>query len=299
MISTEALIAKFQQALDDHWGYIWGTAGVKWTESMQKQKVDYMVSKYGTDWKKNADAKNDNYYSAALYGSKWIGHTVADCSGLFRWAFKQLGFDIAHGSNSIYDRYCSSKGKLTSELKRNLIPGTAVFTGDSSKHGHIGLYIGNGKVIEASGTQAGVCVSNITAGKWTYYGELKNVDYSNNTDHVVPSAPSNETPSQKEPTLKNGSKGDWVAILQNKLIARGYALPKYGADGDFGTETQNAVKQFQRDNGLKVDGIVGEKTWEALNTSKDEAKYTVTVQHVIRKVADEIVGKYGGSIVQE
>ena len=154
MIKASALIQLFIYALNNAWGYIWGTAGITWTQARQNQKVEYMVSKYGSNWKNNKDAKADNYYSAAMYGSKWIGHTVADCSGLFAWAFKKLGGAIAHGSNSIYDRYCTTKGKLTDTLKKTLIPGTAVFTGDAKNHGHIGLYIGNGKVIEASGTQA-------------------------------------------------------------------------------------------------------------------------------------------------
>ena len=52
--------------------------------------------------------------------------------------------------------------------------------------------------------------------------------------------------------------------MQNALLQRRYKLPKYGADGDFGTETLKAVKQFQRDKGLKDDGAVGEKTITAL-----------------------------------
>ena len=71
-------------------------------------------------------------------------------------------------------------------------------------------------------------------------------------------------------TLKRGSKGTDVITLQKRLMELGYALPNYGADGDFGNETVNAVKAFQREhkdaNGKKltVDGVVGSKTWAAL-----------------------------------
>lgn len=80
-------------------------------------------------------------------------------------------------------------------------------------------------------------------------------------------------------TLKRGSKGTDVITLQKRLMELGYALPNYGTDGDFGNETLNAVKAFQREhkdaNGKKltVDGIVGSKTWAALfaaDTPKDE-----------------------------
>lgn len=295
MFTSEALVAKFEFALNNRWGYIWGTAGVEWTQSKQNQKVNYMVSKYGNNWQKNADAKNDTYYSAAVYGSKWIGHIVADCSGLFAWAFKQLGGSIAHGSNSIYDRYCTSKkGKLTDALKKELLPGTAVFTGDASKHGHIGLYVGNGKVIEASGTQAGVCVSNITANKWTYYGLLKNVDYSGEKAPELPSdGKDEEIPMSNYPTVKRGSKGEYVTLLQKKLQEKGYNLGLCGVDGDFGPATERAVKAFQKDHGLTQDGICGQKTWAALDKPDEPVVYyNVVIPHLTESQAAKLLSEY-------
>ena len=64
--------------------------------------------------------------------------------------------------------------------------------------------------------------------------------------------------------LRLGSKGSRVVELQNKLIAKGYSVGSYGADGDFGQGTYDAVCAFQRDHGLDVDGIVGTQTWSAL-----------------------------------
>lgn len=288
MIKSADLIEKFRYALDNHWGYIWGSAGTLWTKAKQQQKIDYMVGKFGTTWQKNSEAKSDNYYNAALYGEKWIGHYVADCSGLFAWAYSKLGGSIAHGSNSIYDRYCSEKGKLTDEKRKSILPGTAVFTGDAKQHGHIGLYVGNGKVIEASGTQAGVCVSNLTASKWTFYGYLKDVSYSSENAPILPSTPSDD--KILYPTLKRGNKGEKVAILQQLLIDRGYKLPRYGADGDFGAETEAAVRQFQKDHGLKVDGIAGEKTWASLmgEAPAPVVKYTVVLKGITESQLDQL-----------
>lgn len=158
-ISAKDLIAKFQYALDNHWGYIWGTAGVLWTEAKQKAATREMTVKYG---------------------SKWIGHTVADCSGLFSWAFKQLGGTMYHGSNTMYDKYCAEQGTFTGGKRtdgKELKAGTALFTGDKNNKGHVGLYIGNGYVIEAQGTQAGVVKSKASLKKWTYWGELKGVKF--------------------------------------------------------------------------------------------------------------------------
>lgn len=63
------------------------------------------------------------------------------------------------------------------------------------------------------------------------------------------------------PTIRRGVRGNFVTILQ-------YLLNEYGAnlstDGIFGTNTYNAVRTFQANNGLTQDGIVGQNTWNAL-----------------------------------
>lgn len=65
--------------------------------------------------------------------------------------------------------------------------------------------------------------------------------------------------------LKIGSKGQQVKALQRMLYAMGYALgTKNPVDGDFGVKTDAAVRAYQKDNGLTVDGIVGAKTWGSL-----------------------------------
>jgi len=67
-------------------------------------------------------------------------------------------------------------------------------------------------------------------------------------------------------TLRQGSKGTEVKRLQTLLIARGYSLAPYGADGDFGSGTHRVVCSFQASMGLDVDGIVGASTWFALES---------------------------------
>ena len=94
-----------------------------------------------------------------------------------------------HGSNTMWDKYCTNKGELVSGKRddgRELLPGTAVFTRnkDTGKRGHVGLYIGDGTVIEAAGTQEGVVTSKVT-GKWTEWGELKGVEYDGGEEPVA------------------------------------------------------------------------------------------------------------------
>jgi len=74
--------------------------------------------------------------------------------------------------------------------------------------------------------------------------------------------------SSAYPTLRSGSSNStYVKKLQTRLIELGYSCGSSGVDGDFGAATLAAVKLFQQKNNLVVDGIVGPKTWSALNSS--------------------------------
>lgn len=63
------------------------------------------------------------------------------------------------------------------------------------------------------------------------------------------------------PTIKLNSRGNYVRLLQFLLTDNGYNISR---DGVFGTNTQNAVVNFQKNNNLAQDGIVGKQTWTAL-----------------------------------
>ena len=291
MISTSALIAKFQYALDNNWGYIWGSAGVMWTAARQAQL------------EKTTDSDRE---SGRKYGSKWIGHMVADCSGMFVWAFRELnGPGIYHGSNSIWNRYCTTKGELKRGKRtdgKELKPGTAIFTYNKTNknRGHIGLYIGNGWVIEASGTINGVIKSKITISKWVEWGELTGVDYGSAQQDSITDPEETMTYG----TLRKGDKGPVVKFAQECLLKwDSKCLQRYGADSDYGSETVAAVKAFQKKNGLSQDGIIGQKTWAKLLEEKSEpapeTKYTVTIKGQGREKAEEIISKYGGTMAAE
>lgn len=64
--------------------------------------------------------------------------------------------------------------------------------------------------------------------------------------------------------LSIGSSGEEVKKLQNSLIQAGYDVGSTGADGQFGSATQAAVRQYQQNNGLAADGIAGDNTLSKL-----------------------------------
>jgi peptidoglycan hydrolase-like protein with peptidoglycan-binding domain len=66
--------------------------------------------------------------------------------------------------------------------------------------------------------------------------------------------------------ILNGSRGTAVRLIQESLLAQGYTLPRFGADGDFGDETKAAVLRFQTDAGARMlDGKVGPETMKLLD----------------------------------
>lgn len=75
------------------------------------------------------------------------------------------------------------------------------------------------------------------------------------------SKPENTIGVKSRPTIKMGSKGEWVKLAQARLVVAGYPIT---VDGDFGPNTKNAVIAFQGANRLTKDGIIGPKTWAKL-----------------------------------
>ena len=292
VITTAALIEKFKQALAEKWGYIWGTAGETWTAAKQ------------AELEKTTDKDREQ---GRLYGSKWIGHKFADCSGLFSWAFKQLGGYMYHGSNTMWLKYCTAKGEMRNGKRTDglpLLPGTAVFTYNKKdgKRGHVGLYIGDGWVIEAQGTKAGVVKTKVTASKWVEWGELKGVDYSGTAP-----APAPDPGPANRPTIRKGNRNVYVKEMQTMLDRLGYSLGICGVDGDFGAATEKALKEFQRDHQLNQDGVCGPKSWAALQEAMDKLKekpdpvktYSVIISGLDMEKAREIAGNYPGARIVE
>ena len=69
--------------------------------------------------------------------------------------------------------------------------------------------------------------------------------------------------------LREGDSGEAVRLMQDYLIKLGYDLGSYGADGDFGSRTETALKAFQQDKGLEADGEFGAKSHAAMMAAID------------------------------
>ena len=141
--------------------------------------------------------------------------------------------------------------------------------------GHWGVYVGDGLAVECtnhSGWKSGVQITAVwNIGKkdgyhgryWTKHGKLPWVGYTGEVDKIEP--------GETFRTIKKGTQGADVTALQEMLMKLGYALPKYGADGECGNETVAAIKLFQQDHGLEADGKFGLSSFEALKRALIEA----------------------------
>ena len=215
--------------------YVWGAQGE-------------LLSSITPEWirKKEDSTANANKAIAMYEKRKGIsGARAFDCSGLVCWSLAECG-----AKDKGFDKTAEGLRQLCSKLSKPAEDGDLCFKISDGKAHHVGIYAG-GKIIEAKGRAYGVVSSSVSS-SWNAFGRL-NIKWDEEPKAFILTR-----------VLRKGDKGEDVRWVQNALLQRRYKLPKYGADGDFGTETLKAVKQFQRDKGLKDDGAVGEKTITAL-----------------------------------
>lgn len=232
-------------------------------------------------------ANSATVYKLGTFGNKIAkGKSQWDCSGLLKgilWGYPENG---KYASNGVLDQNADtiiSNCLNISNDFNNIDAGEIVWI-----KGHIGIYIGNGQVVEATpkwnnGVQITTC-KNISSGqkerKWLKHGKSPYIKYSqeniaNNWIACLQTECNKQGFSNQKvdgiagkttlaacPQLSNKSSGKITALVQARLNNLGYNCGSI--DGINGANTQKAIKKFQQDNGLQVDSIVGKNTWECL-----------------------------------
>lgn len=187
--------------------------------------------------------RDNRYY----YSMNRENEFAVDCSWLLITSLKEVGVDV-HGAS-----YTGNMERLTGAgFKRIIIkPGTTFQRGDilvkhiSGSNGHTVLYLGNNQIAEACNKKNGLRIT-------TYY--------PNGYQYILRFDSKEAAPTIKTPeTIRKGSKNINVGFLQ--LFLNTYEVNRLKIDCDFGGKTEEAVKNFQLNKGLEVDGIVGVKTW--------------------------------------
>ena len=158
------LVKWAEYAADKGWGYVYGTYGTVLSESMLTAKMEQYPDEVAT--------------KEQFIRDTWLGKRTADCVGLIKgygW-FNTASQDTEIGSNGMQD--LSANGMYDTATVKGEIstipetPGLAVW-----KDGHIGIYIGDGNVVEAYGTERGVIRSVLADGGWTHWLEVPSINY--------------------------------------------------------------------------------------------------------------------------
>lgn len=274
-IPINTFVKHLESALSRGDGYIMGAYG----QNPRTGYVDLSVptSKCRSSWKETGYYFAGQYKGAQLKQAlKWREKCmrVWDCNGLAEGIYEILtGTCINSRARYNYATWCSVRGAGMIPVKYR-VPGAAVFWSDGgagSIHHVAYLYEpvieghpeGDWWMIEARGVMYGVVKTRLLSRKPNFWGWMdKYYDYS--ATALETATESSGELKLGDRTLKNGGEGSDVKELQSALIRLGYDLGRWGADGSFGDATEAAVRAFQRNNSLSVDGIVGAKTIAAL-----------------------------------
>lgn len=167
------LVQWAKEARDAGWGYIWGTYGEVLTQNYYDAKAGQYPSEVG------------GY--ADFIKAHWIGRRVSDCCGLIKgygWLDPDT-HEIDYGTHGMQDvtangMYAAAKEKGTIDTIPE-IPGLAVW-----HEGHIGIYIGDGKVIEAMGTLYGVVETKLSPERWTHWLKVPYITYIDMPQEPLP-----------------------------------------------------------------------------------------------------------------
>lgn len=253
--------------------YWYGTYCNACTSSLLKSKTQQYSSHYGS----NRQATYKKHIEQ--------GKTCTDCVGLIKGYYWEKDGVIKYKRDSLPDKGATGmynaakiKGKIADGMPE--IPGILVWT---SSKGHVGVYVGDGLVVEARGFSYGVQRNTVNKRAFTDWGLCPYIDYTVEEEArayaamtgIVYDKPTQDAqkPAQEAedvqggadmPTLRKGRKGLAVKVMQRFLRARGAKLEQYGIDGDFGDETAAALAAFQTANKLTVDQVCGPLTWAAL-----------------------------------
>ncbi|QEC78700.1 peptidoglycan-binding domain-containing protein [Mucilaginibacter ginsenosidivorax] len=193
-----------------------------------------------------------------------------DCAELCSWAVYQVanliyGCTNDHASPAHADAYsgawkidAESKGIIIPVQKAAGIPGAMVLRAPSAAlGGHIVVSDGNGGTIEAKGKNWGVVQDTLDNRRWDYGILVPGIDYTSPED--VPVAPPDYVIYRYTNPMMVAKK---IGEIQQALTGVGFGTK--GIDDIFGVNTRNAVIDFQKANGLTVDGEVGKDTAAAL-----------------------------------
>lgn len=158
------LVAFAFEAWDHQWGYVWGMFGDVLTEDWFTFKLEQYPEEVGEQ--------------EELIREKWMGRRTTDCVGLIKaygWFDPETG-SITYDAGTVPD--CGTETMFAAAVESGTldtipeIPGVIVY-----REGHVGIYIGDGFVIEAKGTEYGVVKTKLAQSEFTHWFKCPYIEY--------------------------------------------------------------------------------------------------------------------------
>ena len=244
--------------------YWYGTCAYKASSSLLSSKSTHYPSHYGSN--------RMSRYKQDIANKQVVADCVGGCKG-YAWTGGGIGvlesigtdqkYTSKYGSNGCPDKsasgmfeYCRKKGMDWGTIDTlPEIVGLALFT-----DGHIGYYVGGGYAVEWRGFNYGCVKTVVKERTWKHWAKLPFIDYgdTSSAEQAVEAVTAYTLGSR---LLKNGCSGADVKALQELLNQLGASLT---VDNQYGSQTETAVKAFQKKAGLKQDGLYGNLTHTAL-----------------------------------
>lgn len=228
--------------------------------------------------------EGDNWtkYAAELdplgitYGNKqglaWCGEFVLWCA--YKAFGRENGLELMCSTDPSGIPLCSAGAEYFKKAGRwytsNPQRGDIIFFNYSGGINHTGIveFVSGGLVHTIEGNSSEMVARRVYA-----IGYVGIAGYGRPRWSIVSDTPEDETPVEPDPQpakvrgvpmLRKGDRGETVKALKALLILRGCTGGFKASNPNFGTNVEKAVIKFQTDNGLEVDGIVGDYTWSAL-----------------------------------
>ena len=203
-----------------------------------------------------------------------------DCSSLVISAFKAAGLPLTatYTGNMKYDFLrngfvdASTLGVVEFNMGAGLKRGDVLL---NEQH-HTAIYLGDGRVVQASSNERGGIKggrSGDQTGREIGISPYRNYPWDIVLRYVgdeeiaatTPTVSITETVATSIPTIREGNSGSAVLSMQLLLIHKwAISCGDDGPDGDFGPNTDTALRRFQNQRGLAADGVCGPATWAAL-----------------------------------
>ncbi len=235
-----------------------------------------------------------------------------DCSSMVIQCLQDAGIPAK-------DRGATFTGNMREVLSdcgfKNVIDSCNLHTSEGMKRGdillndadHTAIYLGNGQLVHARSSEGNTLQGDQSGNEirvqpyynypWTAVLRYAGDKPTNVPTNVVPDIDVGNKPDEQRyyelrfPYLRKGDTGDAVRVAQTLLQARNIYCGPYGADKDFGADTEKAVREFQRKHGLRADGVIGPETGASLfggkvnmEEVKDEPKANSFWDNLLTKI---------------